>query len=874
MREMIRKFYTVGIIVVIITASGLFYEYTHFNEILTEETRSHITLSSDYIKNEVNHILMTKGQIISDAADYISMENWNDEQMLLYFKNIMQKYPSFASVYFGTPDNKMINGSGWVMPKGFDLRARPWYTKALKEQDLVFSEAFVNASKDKLIITIAKPVYNKSNVFLGVVSGDVSIKDIISIVQDKKIKNMGYSFLIDGKGNVLAHPNYQYDLNSKFKNISEISETISDILEKEKIGITRITLDGADGFISYQKINNTDWTIGSFIPLQEYMKNELQFTRIFINTLTSSLLVFILLLTMGKKYILTPMLLLDKDVQEIDIESNISYRVLIKDSDPFFALRNSINAVLEKTQQYFLQLQENKEELSASNEELTASNDELTASLEQLAAVEEELRGKYDDLIEKECQLIASENTFRTLFEGSSDAILIMEEGRFTDCNTATVELLGYGSKESIIGKAFWEISPENQPDGRLSQDIGLEYLEIADKKGKLKFEWWHNKIDGSSFPVEVMATSIALNDKKVLHILWRDISERKSLEQKLEHLSYRDQLTNLYNRRFYEIEMERLDVQRNLPLTIVMADLNGLKLINDSFGHATGDELLKKFAEVLRQGCRADDIIARIGGDEFIILLPKTNGIETEKIVKRIKALTKKEKVGSINISVSFGWETKNFVEERVQDIFKKAEDYMYKKKLFEGPSMRGKTIQAIINTLHEKNKREEQHSHRVSQLCKNIGKALGLSEGEIEELKTVGLLHDIGKIAIDENILNKPGKLTEKEWLEIKRHPEVGYRILSTVNDMAEMGEYVLAHHERWDGKGYPKGLNNKEISLQSRIITIADAYDAMTSERSYRSAISKEAAIDELKKNMGHQFDPYITKVFIEKVLLEEV
>ena len=130
--------------------------------------------------------------------------------------------------------------------------------------------------------------------------------------------------------------------------------------------------------------------------------------------------------------------------------------------------------------------------------------------------------------------------------------------------------------------------------------------------------------------------------------------------------------------------------------------------------------------------------------------------------------------------------------------------------------------------------------------------------------------MLHDIGKIALDENLLNKPGKLTEDEWKEIKRHPEIGYRILSTVNDMADMASYVLYHHDRWDGQGYPKGLKGDEIPFMSRIITIADAYDAMTSDRSYRSALPKEVVIAELQKNSGIQFDPELIRVFIEEVL----
>jgi len=377
---------------------------------------------------------------------------------------------------------------------------------------------------------------------------------------------------------------------------------------------------------------------------------------------------------------------------------------------------------------------------------------------------------------------------------------------------------------------------------------------------------------DGIERPIEENVAPIMQENGEIIGVVLviRDFSEKKQRQEEIEYLSYHDQLTGLYNRRFYEEELKRLDTERNLPLTIVMGDLNGLKLVNDSFGHVMGDELLKKVAKVLKKGCRSDDIVARLGGDEFIILLPKTDSSETEKIIKRINDLSLKEKVGAIDISISFGYETKRNKKEKIQEIFKKVEDHMYKSKLFESPSMRGKTIKAIINTLHEKNKREEQHSHRVSTLCKMMGEALGLPDYEIEELKSVGLLHDIGKIAIDENILNKPGELTDEEWKEMKRHPEIGYRILNTVNDMSDIANYGLYHHERWDGKGYPKGLIGEEIPFVSRIIAIADAYDAMTSERNYRNALPEEVVIAELKKNAGAQFDPELVTVFVEKVL----
>jgi len=472
--------------------------------------------------------------------------------------------------------------------------------------------------------------------------------------------------------------------------------------------------------------------------------------------------------------------------------------------------------------------------------------------------------------------LKASEEKYRLLTDEASDVIWVLNlsNNRFTYISPSVKQLRGFTAEEAMNQSLEDALTPESFV---IVKDIFQTRLkEFIESSKYSNHNHAINEIqqpckNGNIIWVEI-STRFRYSSMGEIEIVGasRNIEERKRAEKEILYLSYHDQLTGLYNRRFYEEELARLDVERNLPLTLVLGDVNGLKLINDSFGHAMGDELLKKVAEVLRKGCRADDIIARLGGDEFVIILPKMDVLEAEKVINRLNVLSLEERVGSINISISFGYENKTNIEVKIEEIFKKAEDRMYKKKLFESPSMRGKTIQAIINTLNEKNKREEAHSHRVSLFCEKMGQALNLSEGEIQELKTVGLLHDIGKIAINETILNKPGKLTDDEWKEIKRHPEIGYRILSTVNDMSDIASYVLYHHERWDGKGYPKGLKGEDISLQARIIAIADTYDAMTSERSYRSALPEAIVIEELQKNAGIQFDPKLVRVFIEKVL----
>jgi len=360
----------------------------------------------------------------------------------------------------------------------------------------------------------------------------------------------------------------------------------------------------------------------------------------------------------------------------------------------------------------------------------------------------------------------------------------------------------------------------------------------------------------------EAMKISLPLKVKNAIELMKRNTE--------ISYLSYHDYLTELYNRRFCEEEIKRLNTYRNLPFSIIVGDLNGLKLINDTFGHDEGDKLLKIAAATIQSACRIDDIVARWGGDEFIVLLPKTNKEETEELVNRIRHLYSEEQVNGIQLSISFGWDTKQTMNEEITKVFKNAEDDMYRNKTCENESVRSHMINTILNTLHEKNPREELHSKRVSELCQAIGQAIGLSELEIRMLKVGGLLHDIGKIAIEEGILNKRETLTEQEWNEIRRHPEIGYRILSSSYELQELAEYILAHHEKWDGTGYPKGLKGAVIPRMARIITLADSYDAMTNERPYRKVLSEDVVVHEICKNAGIQFDPEIAKVFIEKVL----
>ena len=373
---------------------------------------------------------------------------------------------------------------------------------------------------------------------------------------------------------------------------------------------------------------------------------------------------------------------------------------------------------------------------------------------------------------------------------------------------------------------------------------------------------------DGKEILIEA-TTALIVNDQNQslgVVIVFRDYTKKWEQLNKMESQSFRDELTGLYNRRFYKEELERMDIIKNLPLSLIMGDVNGLKLMNDSFGHEYGDELLRIAAQAISEGCRTNDIAARLGGDEFIIVLPETNSNDAALVIERIKSIYKMKKVNGLEISISFGIGTKFDESEELNDIFIVAEKNMYQHKVHDSAKIKSKAIDIITKTLFKKSKREMTHSKNVSNLVEKLAEEMAFSLDHIKQMKLTAVMHNIGKIGISDKILNKEMKLDDNEYDEIKKHPEIGYRILGSANEFSGLSNYVLAHHERWDGKGYPRGLKGEEIPIQSRIIALAESYDAMTNEFTYKKVLSKDEAIEEIMRCSGTQFDPDLAKVFI--------
>ncbi len=435
---------------------------------------------------------------------------------------------------------------------------------------------------------------------------------------------------------------------------------------------------------------------------------------------------------------------------------------------------------------------------------------------------------------------------------GSEEAFKIYDLDR-------TCEFLDWNVTQSMVDDKDKE-NKDNAFNGLLNEHKPYDVVfKVHTGKGAIKYIDSKASLitDSENNPIKVVGT---------IH----DITELKNKEIQLEYQSKHDDLTDLYNRRYYFDQFNQLNRLEYYPLGIMMLDVNGLKIINDAFGHKIGDSALIMLGNVLKEIFEKKDIISRIGGDEFTVLLPNTTSKKLQDYKDKIISIVKTKRVENIELSLAIGYELMKSTTEEIDDIQKLAENQMYSHKTTEGSSVRNRAINAILLTLTDKYKTEKRHSVEVSQLCKKIGIELKLREDEIKELEQAGLFHDIGKISIPDSILNKPSKLTDEEFNIIKSHTEIGYQILRAADEYSDLAIHALHHHERWDGKGYPSGLKGNDIPLFSRIICVVDAYEAITADRPYRKKLSKAYAVTEVIKCSGSQFDPKIAKLFVKKVL----
>ncbi len=459
-----------------------------------------------------------------------------------------------------------------------------------------------------------------------------------------------------------------------------------------------------------------------------------------------------------------------------------------------------------------------------------------------------------------------SEEKYRSLIESTEDSVYMMDRDcRYLFVNRQAVRRLGVDESD-IIGRRYADF--HNADD---AFDFAGHVEKIFEWNTSLSYE--HKSDNGKRCTLRTLSPipDPKTGETKYVAVISKDITELKKTEEKLKYLSLHDPLTNLYNRAYFEEEMHRLDNSRFELVGLIMCDVDGLKLINDTLGHERGDELLMRASQIIRRSFRENDVVARVGGDEFAVLLPNTPRSKVEEICARIKSSIAdyNRKNRNLPLGISIGFSIRSSPGQGMTELYREADNNMYKEKLFGSQQFRGVIVKNLLATIEDIGITTQHSARRLKKLVTALGNAVGLPEKRMKDLVLLAQFHDIGNIGVHHRTLLKEGSLTQEELLEMRKHCDIGHRIAQSSANLTHISEYILKHHEWWNGAGYPLGLSGEDIPLESRIMAIADAYEAMTAGRPHRKAISRKKALQELKECAGRQFDPELVATFVKIV-----
>lgn len=478
--------------------------------------------------------------------------------------------------------------------------------------------------------------------------------------------------------------------------------------------------------------------------------------------------------------------------------------------------------------------------------------------VEANSTLEDKINQRTEEIQAINNKLAEQEARYRTIVSEFPGFIFTHDrEGRFLSCEGALQNELLY-PKEAFIGKRVEDIFTNE-----LADRLKLNIHQCLDTNEMVNFQY---SLVTNSKKHDYEAKLMPLGTEEVISFI-TDVTEINKNMSDIEYLSYHDQLTGLYNRRFLAAEYSRINTSRNLPLSVVAIDVDGLKLVNDTFGHAFGDQLLCEIGAAIKESLRADDFVARMGGDEFAVLLPQADETSVHLLMNRISDQVSQIEICGVKASVSLGSFTSKVTSLDLMEIIKYADEQMYKDKLIKSDLFRYRALHSMCATLEKCDKGKSLRKDHLQHLALAIAKQLNMTEEEMTQLEAVLKFCDVGVIAIDEATRLKETAYLDEEMREMQRHSEIGSQLIKTIDAYRHLADSILHHHERWDGTGYPQGLKGTDIPLLSRITLVVNAYCAMTHERTYAEVKTKQEALDEMMSLSGTQFDPAVVAALVE-------
>lgn len=737
----------------------------------------------------------------------------------------------------------------------FDPRTRPWYKAAKENNKTSFSPLYKHFVMDDLTISVGTPLHDDKGSLIGVFGTHITLSRMDNYLNNIVKRNGATAVIVDKNtgelvANSMGTPNFKFDPDGNIKrtkitdtNNNSIKQAYNNFFLESKQDHVSANGESSHIHVSEFKTTGVDLLLITSIPDAILTRDIYETIRLTIIFSTLIILTLSLLYLSFVGNLLKPLESLNDSAKKFT-EGEFEARAKVFREDEIGRLAKTFNMLASTISR----LVENLEiKVKERTEELETINNVLSENREQL----------------------------KLILNSTAEGIYGMDtEGLCTFSNESALRMLGYSRQDELLGINLHNLIHHTKPDGTPFPQDECRIMQSFKKGESIYVDnevFWRK--DGTSFDVRYSSYPQYREGMLVGSVVtFMDNTEQKKSEEHINYLTYHDALTDINNRLFFEEQIPVLDIEENLPISVIFGDLNGLKLTNDIFGHTAGDKLLIEAAAAFKNASRDKGIVARIGGDEFALILPHTDAEAAKVIIDEIRKSFSNKDSNDIIGSVSLGSSTKTSSEESIPEMIEIAENLMYKDKAINRNTNNKNMIRKIINNLHNRSSREKRHSENVSGLCERIAAEMGLSKSEVKRLGENGYFHDIGKIVLEDVVLNKQRNYNEEEYRKMQQHPVVGYRILNLFDETIDLAQGVLNHHEHWDGTGYPKGIKGEEIPLSSRIIAVAETYDAMTNDR-YNRSISPEEAINEIKNLAGTKFDKDVVDAFIKIIQKED-
>jgi len=803
---------------------GIFIYYTAADELILQAENA-LPVQSRHMADNVDSYLYTHFQSLKTISNRNAVRdaNWQILKPILIEEqhNLGYEMTGLADI------NGRLRTTG---EEYYDISLNRQFQQALRGIQSV-SEPSTDYMENRTVLLITTPVRGDDNKVIGVLTAILATEKLSNMIRDGGFNENSYSFIINKQNRVIAYEkkadnySYQADNNNIISENIQIDEIAGLIGEKLKAGNGFILYKykGQTYYLAYAAMAQADWLVVITIPRSEVLL-PLKSLRI------AMLLAFVMALLLA--YFLA-----------VFIQSRIGNPI------------RQISAMYSRMA--------GSDFSAAIDENWRSRNDEVG----ELARGFEQINRSMSHSIS---ELEASEKKYRIIAENMVDFVAQMDlEGNLVYISPSHDKIINWDSQK-ILGTSYLSyVHPED------IELIQTAYRNTVDSMTPARVLYRFCQPDGRYRWVETVANPLTDDYGKVTGIITstRDVHRRKLAEEKMQYMSEHDTLTGLKNRQYFKMVMSNIDADNYSPSAILVCDLDGLKLINDTLGLEAGDKLLLAAAGILKESSPPEAVVARIGGDEFGILIPGHSLITAVMVYESINEAVKRYNQSNENIlSISIGYAVKEDAATSMDEVFIQADEKMYRQKLLHSQSARSAIVDIMMKALEARDFVTEGHTDRLQVIAARIAEKLGLSESTINDLALFARFHDIGKVGISDTILFKEGRLTPEEYEEMKKHSEIGYKIAQASPELIHIAEWILKHHEWWNGNGYPLGLKGEDIPLECRIVGVADAYDAMHSDRPYRKALSNEEIIAELKSGSGTQFDPAIIEVLLQ-ILAEE-